>query len=147
LSDTAKTRGFSFIELIITIAVIGILAAISVPALMEAIDRSRQSRTMADLRSVSTANATYFLDMGDYAGNLVALDAHGSLPNFPPLDPWGTPWHYHHHPGGNKDGYHMRSFGSDGKNGPAPPVPWINAPYEPEIELTNGVFTKAPTGQ
>jgi len=147
MSETANTRGFSFIELIITIGIIGLLASISVPALIEALDRARQRRSMADLRVAATATASMFVDTGDWATSLLELETFGYLEGFPPNDAWGTPWHYHYQPGGNKNGYHMRSLGSNGANGPAAPVPWINDPYEPDIEITNGVFTKAPTGQ
>jgi len=50
-----QSRGFSLIELLITLVVIGVIAAISLPNLMAAIDKGKQKRTMADLRSIGTA--------------------------------------------------------------------------------------------
>ena len=147
MSDIANTRGFSILELIVTVAILGTLTAITVPALMEALDRSRQSRAMADMRVVGNATATMFVDTGDWAGSLLELDTFGYLRDFPPNDPWGEQWHYHYGPKDNLGGYHLRSLGSDRANGPAAPDPWISAPYDPDIEITNGVFTKAPTGQ
>jgi len=146
MSDTANARGFSLIELMITLGVLGILAAITVPILLGALDRSRQRRTMADMRSVASATATMQIDTGDWATSLDDLDNLGYLLGFPPNDAWGTKWHYHYQPGG-RDGYHLRSSGADGQGGPAAPVPWINEPYEPDLEIENGVFTKAPMGQ
>ena len=54
-----RQNGFSLIELLIVVAIIGIVSTIAVPQLMDAIDRGRQRRTMADMRSLSTANGTY----------------------------------------------------------------------------------------
>ena len=49
------SRGYSLIELLITLVVIGVIAAISIPNLLAAIDKGKQKRTMADLRTVGTA--------------------------------------------------------------------------------------------
>ncbi len=57
-----RQKGFTLIELLIVVAIIGIIAAIAIPNLLNAIDRGKQKRTMADMRSVGTAIESYAVD-------------------------------------------------------------------------------------
>jgi prepilin-type N-terminal cleavage/methylation domain-containing protein len=50
-------KGFTLVELIVVVAVLGILVAILVPALLSAVDRSRQRRSMADMSNLAKANS------------------------------------------------------------------------------------------
>ena len=61
-----KQKGFTLIELLIVVAIIGIIAAIAIPNLLNAIDRGKQKRTMADLRSIGTAIEAYSIDNNQY---------------------------------------------------------------------------------
>src|SRR5881628_1864295 len=61
-----KQRGFTLIELLIVVAIIGIIAAIAIPNLLNAIDRGKQKRTMADIRSIGTAVEEYSIDLNFY---------------------------------------------------------------------------------
>jgi len=61
-----KTKGFTLIELLIVVAIIGIIAAIAIPNLLNAIDRGKQKRTMADMRSIGTAVESYAVDNNVY---------------------------------------------------------------------------------
>ena len=58
-------------------------------------------------------------------------------------DAWATAFQYSTASGS----YSLESYASDAADGPAPPTPWINDPYDIDLELTNGQFTQAPTGQ
>lgn len=136
-----RQEGFSLIELLIVVAIIGIIATIAVPQLLDAIDRGRQRRSMADMRNLATANGTFRVDTGAYAAALVNLQ-----PTYMQVvaanDGWANAFVY---AGGAT--YTLTSQGSDGAAGPAAPSPWVNDPYTPDLILTNGQFTQAPTGQ
>ena len=137
-----EQSGFSLIELLIVVAIIGIIATIAVPQLLDAIDRGRQRRTMADMRNIATANGTYRVDEGVYAPALSDLTP-TYMQVIPANDGWGTVYTY----GVTSGDYTIESLGSDAADGPVPAAPWVNGPYEGDLELTNGQFTQAPTGQ
>ncbi len=61
-----RQKGFTLIELLIVVAIIGIIAAIAIPNLLNAINRGRQKRTMADIRSIGTALEAYSVDFNFY---------------------------------------------------------------------------------
>ena len=138
-----RDEGFSLIELLIVVAIIGIIAAIAVPQLMNAMDRGRQRRSMADMRNIATANGTMRVDTGAYCPTLAALQAANYMQVAPTNDGWGTTFGYTT----GADTYTITSLGSNAAAGPAPPTPWINDPYDPDITLTDGQFIQAPTGQ
>ncbi len=61
-----RNQAFTLIELLIVVAIIGILAAIAVPNFLNAQTRSKISRVQADQRSVTTALEQYRLDHNSY---------------------------------------------------------------------------------
>jgi len=89
-----RAKGFTLIELLIVVAIIGIIAAIAIPNLLNAIDRGKQKRTMADLRSVGTAIEEYSIDNNFYpvASDVSELETHVTpsyMRKLPERDGWG----------------------------------------------------------
>ena len=134
--------GFSLIELLIVVGIIGIIAAVGIPLLMDAVDRSKQRRTMADMHSIVTANGTYMVDNQIYAPALADLVGTEYLQVLVANDAWGNPFEY----SSSGASYDLTSRGRDGAAGPASPNPWVNEPYEPDIIVVDGAFTQAPAG-
>ena len=61
-----KQKGFTLIELLIVVAIIGIIAAIAIPNLLDAIERSRQKRSTAEVKSLAGAMQQFSTDYGGY---------------------------------------------------------------------------------
>ena len=57
-----RQKGFTLVELLIVVAIIGILAGIAIPNMLSAINRARQKRSMADMHLIGTALEAYFVD-------------------------------------------------------------------------------------
>ncbi len=55
-----KSKGFTLIELMIVVAIIGILAAIAIPRFANLIDRAREARTQGNLGAIRSAMAIYY---------------------------------------------------------------------------------------
>jgi len=77
LSRLNRKEGFTLIELMIVIAIIGILAAIAIPQFSAYRTRSYNSAAQSDLRNLATAQEAYFVDENTY-GNDVTVLANGT---------------------------------------------------------------------
>jgi type II secretion system protein G len=142
-----KDKGFTLIELLIVVAIIGIIAAIAIPNLLNAIDRGKQKRTMADLRSLGTAIESYSIDNNVYpvAANMGALQTSIEpiyIRTAPPNDGWGRAFlvastnQLYTVGSGGKDGGALTLVGSGG----------ATSSFNDAIIFSNGQFVQWPEG-
>lgn len=126
-----RASGFSFIELMVAVAIIAILAAIVAPRVIGRLDDAAQTKARADIRAISTALSMYRLDNFAYPSTEQGLQAlvarPGGEPPAPnwraggylqgglPKDPWGRDYLYLA-PGRNGD-FDVYTLGADGRPG------------------------------
>ncbi len=126
---TRRQSGFTLIEIMVVVIIIGILAAIVAPNVIGRVDDARITAAKSDIKTIEGALKMYRLDNFSYPDTQYGLEALVTKPNDPMVknwnpsgyverlnkDPWGNPYQYLN-PGshGTVDIY---SFGADGKPG------------------------------
>lgn len=124
-------RGFTLIEIMVVVVILGILGALIVPSFLSRPDEAKITIVNSDLRAISSALDIYKLDNHVYPSTDQGLEALVNKPTgFPepkkwnaegylkklPKDPWGTPYQYVS-PGTEKRAFDLYSLGSDGQEG------------------------------
>ncbi|MBE9573387.1 MAG: type II secretion system major pseudopilin GspG [Proteobacteria bacterium] len=115
-------KGFTLIEMLIVIIILGLLASLVGPKLFTKVDKARIQTAKAQIELLSAAIDTYRLDMGKFPKSLDEIrrseDSRWEGPYLPkdvPLDPWSNPYVYKHP--GKHGPYDIISYGQDGKPG------------------------------
>jgi len=145
-----KQKGFTLIELLIVVAIIGIIAAIAIPNLLNAIDRGKQKRTMADMRSIGTSIESYAVDNNFYPKGMsnaaaAGISAHVApiyMKTVPTTDGWQNVWHADSTATGSQ--YTITSYAKDGANGTN--NGGTTTDFNSDIVFANGQFFQWPQG-
>lgn len=128
-----NNKGFSLIELMVVIVILGILATVLLPKIINRPDEARVTKAKSDIKTIESALKLYKLDNGMYPTTEQGLSALIKKPEIEPIpknwknggyldtnkipvDPWGNPYIYRS-PGDNGRDYEIISLGADGKEG------------------------------
>jgi general secretion pathway protein G len=124
-------RGFTLIEIMVVVVILGVLAAIIVPRFLSRPDEAKVTKAKVDIKSLEEALGLFKLDNGFYPATeqglkaLVSRPESGRIPaKFPdggylkrvPADPWDTPYVYLS-PGREGRDFDLISYGADGQPG------------------------------
>jgi general secretion pathway protein G len=120
--------GFTLIELMVVIVILGILATVMMPKILDRPEQARRMKAKVQIRNLQSALAFFKTDTGRFPATSEGLEALVSNSNLKgwrqggyieggkvPLDPWGHPYIYIC-PGAHDD-YDLESYGKDGEDG------------------------------
>ena len=121
-------KAFTLLELMIVIVIMGLLATIVMPKILNRPEQARRTKALVEIRSIESALALFKTDTGRFPttseglavlasnpGGINGYNSDGYLKRVP-LDPWGNPYIYIS-PGPNSKDYDLESYGKDGENG------------------------------
>lgn len=126
-----KQRGFTLIEVMVVVVILGILAAVVVPRVMDRPDQARITKVQNDVRALESALNLYRLDNFNYPTTEQGLFALAQIPTSGDVprnyrsggyidrlqkDPWGNEYQYLR-PGRDGREYDLYSLGADGRPG------------------------------
>ncbi len=106
-----KQGGFTLIEIMIVVVIIGILASVIAPRIFDKPGQARTTKAAFDIKTISSALDLYRLDTFDYPGSLQQLE--GKYLKKLQKDPWGRDYIYL----SSDDNYQLYSYGKDGVAG------------------------------
>ncbi len=123
-------RGFTLIEIMVVVIIIGLLAAVIVPQFLGRVDDARITKAKSDIQAIEAALTMYKLDNFKYPTTEQGLAALVTKPNDPTVrnwrsegylkravkDPWGNDFVYAF-PGTRGGEFDLYSFGADGQEG------------------------------
>ncbi|MDI9245295.1 type II secretion system major pseudopilin GspG [Marinobacter sp. CHS3-4] len=130
LKQTSKQRGFTLIEIMVVLVILGLLIAIVAPNIIGRGDEARVTAAEAQMRNIANALDLYRLDNSHYPSTQQGLEALVSKPSGSPeprnwnpdgymksvpVDPWGAEYQYISP--GTEGPYDLYSFGADGQEG------------------------------
>lgn len=122
------SSGFTLLELLVVVAIIGLLAAFVGPRYLSQLGKSEVTAARTQIEALARALESFRLDNGNYPSRETGLTALRSRPasqprwNGPylqkdvPLDPWGNPYVYQLASTGGRD-FELFSYGRDGRPG------------------------------
>jgi general secretion pathway protein G len=120
-------KGFTLIELMIVVVILGLLATVVMPKILDKPEQARRTKAKVDIRSIQSALALFKTDTGRFpttAEGLSALVANPGVRGYGkngylervPTDPWGNRYIYLS-PGVHSQDYDLVSYGKDGEQG------------------------------